>query len=720
MGWVFLSLMHPCLQWFGFMFLFTTYCQYNVLSAPEAENALTTQIRQFSGGTDALDKIQNEGELYTWLQDTLVPNLSPDQSTSSIRRFAQYVPEHNTVQSINGKLIVLENNLLIRQSRCDQDCDGFPFDNSWTRDIYGGSIHHSETIVPFTLLKAKDATVQEECRALQTDPTTSYYSQNETKNTETNLQVRGIKMNLAGSGYVEKINLRLPSFANATNLGEYNRALRLTRKCAKEKVRSLEASGWIDERTRAVFVEYCVSPWYAVLRHEKIRKMILSRRKKTWLVTAGGCQRLVFYIDSHGLVLGNQATMTTPITLDNEGNIEAASQHLVAAFQAIVISCLCFSILKETTELVFAFTNRERRWHYLNFQNFVWNMVDVFVIVFLILAVVTFPNPVNAPFGKTNKEQNNLFPNYIRFSYLKDLEDSKWYFAWALFLWYIRGVEYFCLLPWFQLPILAIRKALKNLAGFLLFFLFIMYGASLTFRFFFGTASKEFSTLEQSITTLMLGSLGELSYESAIADYRFLNVEIFSICWSFIAVFILLTMFVSIIDQGFQDAKAELNPDPTTDERVWVNTVLDGVPFQYEGRVKKNNLDGTFNIKFVDQGLKYIDCGIKKQNLTRIDIDDIEDGVLYAVLRHQLRRIRYQGMAACKRMSGLFSYHSVQHAVVQRYINVRRNSQISTEMISGLVAVKKMMNKNKKKRTERKVAPMNPPLPLAPAPTSRY
>ena len=140
---------------------------------------------------------------------------------------------------------------------------------------------------------------------------------------------------------------------------------------------------------------------------------MLARRQnstnghKRWLVTAGGCQRLVFYIDSHGLVLGNQATMTTPITLDNEGNIEAASQHLVAAFRAIVISCLCFSILKETTELMFAFTNRERRWHYLNFQNLVWNMVDVLVVVFLIASVVTFPDSVKAPFGKTESQLFN-------------------------------------------------------------------------------------------------------------------------------------------------------------------------------------------------------------------------------------------------------------------------------------------------------------------------
>ena len=704
--------------WFVFMLVFTTTVQYTVLSAPEAENAITNQIREFIGGVEALNAITNEDQIFDWLKDTLIPSLTPTHSTSSIRKFTEYPTTLNT-SSINGKLVVLENTILLRQSRCGQNCEGYEFNERWNRDSRpGGVLSHLETTEPFTLLKVNPA-MSTQCQVLQTDPVTKYYDQKQTNNTNTSLQIRGITMNLSGGGYVERINLGLnidANFAlNTSNSATYDAALALTRHCAQEKVRVLRDSGWLDEKTRSLFVEFCIAPWYASFHNEKVRKIISERQlSDRWTVTAGACQRIVLFIDTHGYVVANHAIMTSPITLNENGEEEETSTHRRNMFFAVVSTCVIFSILKEITEIIFAFTNNERRYHYLNMNNMLWNILDVLIVFFLCMSLIRFPQPSETAFGEKSRDPNNLFPTYIRFSYINALEDSKWFFAWALFLWYIRGIEYFCLLPWFQLPILAMRKAFKNLAGFLVFFLFIMYGASITFRFFFGTASKEHSTIERSFTTLMKGSLGELSYEDVIADYRFFYAEILSIGWSFLAVFILLTMFVAIMEEGYQEAKDEIDPNPITDEKVIVTTTLNGMPFQYEGRVKKNNLDGTFNIKFIDpeSNNKYIDCGIKKKNIHRVDVDNVEDGVLYAVLRYQLRQIQHKGWTIFE-MSKCFQY-------VQSWIMKKKDTNKSEQDVSHYVMGRRKSNLDSTGNSSAvRVAPTNPPLPLGPVPNRK-
>ena len=286
--------------WLSFVIVFTTYVQYTILSAPIAENALNNQMRQFIGGTEALAGIQDEQAMFMWLRDTLVPALAPERSTSSIRQFAKY-PNRNknksksksksnknqTLQSINGKLIVLENEILIRQTQCKFGCDGYNYGDRWSRDTIA-NFQESENIDTFDLLREphNGTTIQGECRTknLQSNPTSKYFSQEETSNTNTTAEVRGLTMVVGGGGYIERINLGLHLDLGAEqdktsttvekvlhvdqvsdrdiDIDKYDAAMALTRRCAQEKVSTLEKSGWITERTRSVFIEFCVVPWY--------------------------------------------------------------------------------------------------------------------------------------------------------------------------------------------------------------------------------------------------------------------------------------------------------------------------------------------------------------------------------------------------------------------------------------------------------------------------
>jgi hypothetical protein len=72
---------------------------------------------------------------------------------------------------------------------------------------------------------------------------------------------------------------------------------------------------------------------------------------------------------------------------------------------------------------------------------------------------------------------------------------------------------------------------------------------------------------------------------------------------------------------------------------VTVETILvDQSVVTYEGKVKRVNVDGTFDIKFVNPTDKksYVDLGIRRKQIHHEQYDDINDSIFIAILRYHL------------------------------------------------------------------------------------
>ena len=120
-----------------------------------------------------------------------------------------------------------------------------------------------------------------------------------------------------------------------------------------------------------------------------------------------------------------------------------------------------------------------------------------------------------------------------------------------------------------------------------------------------------------------------------------------------------------------------------------------GVAYSYKGVVKKNNWDGTFNIKFQDpnskSNKKYVDQGVTKAGTkTRIElvhIDDIEDGVLIALLQDQVREclrwVKKKGMLS----KYIRSLNRKSNDVTNYFQERRRKSQLGERNDSSRVDV---------------------------------
>ena len=353
----------------------------------------------------------------------------------------------------------------------------------------------------------------------------------------------------------EEIKLR-------TTFENYDKSLALAHQCAVEKVRSIRDSGWIDELTRAVFVEYCTAPYWSIVPHDVNRNMGATLRWEresdascnyfvdqdgthtgtghcTLVESVGACHRVVFEQNRYGRVTSTQAVMTA----------RADSEPGDLYFKGILLMVICIiglslTFLIETTEFFYAFTSEERRKAFFSLSSMFWNVLDALCMVGLLWTLSSFPfdhqpfSPASLQFNEHQDEGMGWQPVYTQFDTLQSLENTRFWFAVTSLLWYIRGVEYFGVFPALQLPVIAIWYSMGTVVSFLSFFGMLLVGASMCFRFLFGSSSPAFADLTSSTMSMLMASVGEFRTEEIMVDYRHADAEFWMLMWAIVMSFI--------------------------------------------------------------------------------------------------------------------------------------------------------------------------------------
>jgi len=106
-----------------------------------------------------------------------------------------------------------------------------------------------------------------------------YLKQEDGQNTPTRTSAL---VKYSGGGFMQYMDLSLRSVQNGTKLlapiaeheaelvhtvAEYDASLMQSYECAIQQMREISKSGWFDELTRAIYVEYCVAPYFSVVNH---------------------------------------------------------------------------------------------------------------------------------------------------------------------------------------------------------------------------------------------------------------------------------------------------------------------------------------------------------------------------------------------------------------------------------------------------------------------
>ena len=686
--WVrFMAVLSP-IVWLSLLLAFQFVVQDHILSVPGEEWELTAQVRDTITGSETYENIGTVADIFDWLEQDVIPTLVPKSSDVQMRNahahFIRTAPgfQDTPVNTINGILSLVEDKILIRQVRTTSMSHG------QKNDIYGKRIESNlctdATSCPdhFSHIYTAFSEMPPACSHIVDNKVDlSYVASSISMNTGS---VMASGRSYSGNGFVEVIdgglytNTNINANANGnteylmktmkpphaehnstrepiTNktYGEinlksvfvqYDKSLAQTHQCALAKIRGIKNSGWVDELTRAIFVEYCVSPYWSVIPHKVNRNMSATRRwerksdefceyqtvhdDKTLIYShtgsgvchlqesVGACHRVVFEHNRYGRVTSTQAVMTS--RADSEpGDLEQKGWLLqIVGITGLVLTCII-----EITELLYSLTSKERQAAYMKPSSLFWNLLTFITILGLIMTLVHFPfhhqpfSPASLQYNAHQDEGKGWQPIYTQFDVLEQLEQTRFWFAITSLFWWMKGIEYFGVFPALQLPVIAIWYSMSTVVSFFAFFGMLLVGASMCFRFLFGTSSNAFSDITSSIMSMLLASIGEFRTEEVMVDYRKSNAEFWMLMWAIVMSFIVLTMFVAIIDQGYQDAKASLEEHPITGGLVLVRFINGHVASEmleengkkkskkkikqyFQGKIIQVNIDGTFDIAF--------------------------------------------------------------------------------------------------------------------------
>src|SRR5690606_10344932 len=104
---------------------------------------------------------------------------------------------------------------------------------------------------------------------------------------------------------------------------------------------------------------------------------------------------------------------------------------------------------------------------------------------------------------------------------------------------------------------LTLSRCAKDVAGFAIMFFIVFLAYAQLGYLIFGTQVQGFSTFAQSIFTLFRIVLGDFDFEAIETANRVLG-PIFFLTYVFFVFFVLLNMFIAIINDTYGEIKAEL------------------------------------------------------------------------------------------------------------------------------------------------------------------
>ncbi|XP_077979562.1 polycystin-1-like [Glandiceps talaboti] len=299
----------------------------------------------------------------------------------------------------------------------------------------------------------------------------------------------------------------------------------------------LRANNWVDQFTRAVFIEF-------VVFNPSSNLFAVSYLIMEFLPTGGAFPYTKFHI----------------MPLDR---YYGTWMYFVMAAEVLYTLCILYFVYREM-KLVMKFKKKY-------FKSF-WNLFEVVCLSLAITAIVMYFLRLVVSWNvvKKYKEDRNAFTNFQYLSYWDEL-----YGYMVSVLLFLCTIKFIKLLRFNRRMLLlseTIRICWYDMFLFLIIF-GIMFFCFAHFAFLiFGISLKDFSTIVLTIESLFSTLLGKFEFEDMVMASRYLG-PIFFFHYVIIVMFVMLNMFLSIINEGFSRAKA--NNDRLKNELEIVDFMID-------------------------------------------------------------------------------------------------------------------------------------------------
>eukprot|EP00094_Tigriopus_californicus_P009732 TCALIF_09381-PA protein Name:"Similar to PKD2 Polycystin-2 (Bos taurus)" AED:0.09 eAED:0.09 QI:23/1/1/1/0.9/0.90/11/108/699 len=281
-----------------------------------------------------------------------------------------------------------------------------------------------------------------------------------------------------------------------------------------------------------------------------------------------------------------------------------AWDYFILACELIFCGFIFYYVVEEALEI---------RKHKYSYFKSVWNMLDLTVIIISIVCIFL-----------------NLYTHVVVESKLQDLLAQPDQYAdftslgmWSkqnnnavaicVFFAWIKLFKYISFNKTMTQLSSTLSRCAKDVAGFGVMFFIVFFAFAQLGYLLFGTQVKDFSSFSDAIFTLLRTILGDFDFAAIEQANRVLG-PIFFLSYVFFVFFVLLNMFLAIINDTYSEVKAEIAGQKNEFEigdylKRGYNNVLGTVgarnkAIDIENALKLANSDGTVTYDEVRQNLK--------------------------------------------------------------------------------------------------------------------
>ncbi|EDO47023.1 predicted protein [Nematostella vectensis] len=304
--------------------------------------------------------------------------------------------------------------------------------------------------------------------------------------------------------------------------GGFTQLLAPTKAETQQIIEDLKQNLWLDRGTRAVFIDFTVY-------NANINLFCIVRLVFEYPPT-GGCipsfnfrtVKLIRYVD----------------TFD----------HFVMACEGIFILFIIYYTIEEGLEI---------KKHKMKYFKSFWNVLDVVVIMLGYVAVVfnLYRTMAVGDLLSSLLEDGSQYANFDSLGFWQTQFNNM--VAVAVFFAWIKVFKYISFNKTMTQLSSTLSKCAKDVAGFAIMFFIIFFAYAQLGYLIFGTQVRDFSTFEDSIFTLFRIILGDFDFHQIENANRVLG-PLFFMTYVFFVFFVLLNMFLAIINDTYAEVKSDI------------------------------------------------------------------------------------------------------------------------------------------------------------------
>ncbi|XP_047124812.1 polycystin-2 isoform X1 [Hydra vulgaris] len=284
----------------------------------------------------------------------------------------------------------------------------------------------------------------------------------------------------------------------------------------------LKSNLWLDRGTRAVFIDFTV--YNANINLFCVVTLLFE------YPATGGCIPFPTY---RTLKLLRYVT-----TMD----------HFVMACEGLFVAFILYYFVEEVIEI---------KKHRASYFSDIWNIFDCIVIIMGMICIA-FNIYRTVEVGRLLQNlltQQHQYANFESLSYWQTQFND--FVAVAVFISWIKIFKYISFNKTMTQLQSTLARCAKDIAGFAVMFFIIFLAYAQWGYLIFGTQVQDFSTYLSSIFTLFRIILGDFDFGAMENASRYLG-PIFFITYVFFVFFVLINMFLAIINDTYAEVKSDL------------------------------------------------------------------------------------------------------------------------------------------------------------------